>query len=425
MEIIKWKKRSLIFTFIIFTLITIFCPIKSYAIDVYCDSAILIDAKTGNVLYEKNSNQKAYPASTTKILTAYIALSQGYSMDEEIIPSKYSVMSVPKGSSIAYFSEGEKLTLEQVLYGLMLPSGNDAANILAEHISGSVSNFADLMNTTASNLGAVDSNFVNANGLHDANHYTTAADLAKIAYNAMKNDKFREIVSQSKYEMPATNVSKTKRNFINTNKLLTSGGEYFFPYATGIKTGYTTQAGNCLVASASKDGLDLITVVLGGRIIPVNKSTVYLDTLTLFNYGFENYHNQQLLAQNQIVTSCIPKKSRKETLNLSAGSGLNVTVKNGDTPVFDKIITLNDNIVAPIKKGDILGTVSYTRDGENIGIINLLAQNDIEKEPVIFVILRILLYFVVSVIILGVGLRIFNKIRKFIKKVSKKGKKVK
>lgn len=425
MEIIKWKKRSLIFTFIIFTLITIFCPIKSYAIDVYCDSAILIDAKTGNVLYEKNSNQKAYPASTTKILTAYIALSQGYSMDEEIIPSKYAVMSVPKGSSIAYFSEGEKLTLEQVLYGLMLPSGNDAANILAEHISGSVSNFADLMNTTASNLGAVDSNFVNANGLHDANHYTTAADLAKIAYNAMKNDKFREIVSQSKYEMPATNVSKTKRNFINTNKLLTSGGEYFFPYATGIKTGYTTQAGNCLVASASKDGLDLITVVLGGRIIPVNKSTVYLDTLTLFNYGFENYHNQQLLAQNQIVTSCIPKKSRKETLNLSAGSGLNVTVKNGDTPVFDKIITLNDNIVAPIKKGDILGTVSYTRDGENIGIINLLAQNDIEKEPVIFVILRILLYFVVSVIILGVGLRIFNKIRKFIKKVSKKGKKVK
>ncbi len=425
MKKIKHKKIPLIFTFFIFILITVLCPIKSYALDVYCDSAILIDAKTGNVLYEKNSNQKAYPASTTKILTAYIALSQGYSMDTEIIPSRYAVMSIPQGSTLAYFSEGEKLTLEQVLYGLLLPSGNDAANILAEHVSGSISNFVDLMNTTARNLGATNSNFVNANGLHDDNHYTTAADLAKIAYNAMKIEKFREIVSQSKYEMPATNVSKTKRPFNNTNKLLTSGGEYFFSAANGIKTGYTSQAGNCLVASASKDGLDLITVVLGGRIIPVNKSTVYLDTLTLFNYGFENYHNQQLIAQNQFVTTCIPKKSRKETLNLSAGSGLNVTVKNGDTPVFDKIITLNDNIVAPIKKGDVLGTVSYTRDGETIGIINLLAQNDVEKEPVIFVILRILLYLVISVIILGVGLRIFNEIRKFIKKISKKRKKVK
>jgi D-alanyl-D-alanine carboxypeptidase len=409
------KRFLLLFVFTFLLLIS-----KSYAIDVYSNSAILIDGKTGEVLFEKNSNQKVYPASTTKILTAYIALSQGYTMKEQIIPSRTAVMSVPKGSSLAYFSENEILNLEQVLYGLMLPSGNDAANILAEHISGSVSDFADLMNSTAKNLGAINSNFVNANGLHNDNHYTTAADLAKIACACMKIEKFREIVSQSKYDMPATNISKTSRTFLNTNKLLLSGGEYFYPYATGIKTGFTTQAGNCLVASASKDGLDLISVVLGGSIIPVNKSTAFTDTISLFDYGFENYHNEQLVAQNKIITSCVPKKSGKKTLNLAAADSLNITVKNGDTPVFDHVTTINNKIVAPINKGDVLGTISYTMDGKPIGIVNLVAQDDVKKEHVIFVILRILLYFVISVIILGVSLRIFNEIRKFIKRNRRK-----
>ncbi len=409
------KRFLLLFVFTFLLLIS-----KSYAIDVYSNSAILIDGKTGEVLFEKNSNQKVYPASTTKILTAYIALSQGYTMKEQIIPSRTAVMSVPKGSSLAYFSENEILNLEQVLYGLMLPSGNDAANILAEHISGSVSDFADLMNSTAKNLGAINSNFVNANGLHNDNHYTTAADLAKIACACMKIEKFREIVSQSKYDMPATNISKSSRTFLNTNKLLLSGGEYFYPYATGIKTGFTTQAGNCLVASASKDGLDLISVVLGGSIIPVNKSTAFTDTISLFDYGFENYHNEQLVAQNKIITSCVPKKSGKKTLNLAAADSLNITVKNGDTPVFDHVTTINNKIVAPINKGDVLGTISYTMDGKPIGIVNLVAQDDVKKEHVIFVILRILLYFVISVIILGVSLRIFNEIRKFIKRNRRK-----
>ena len=409
------KRFLLLFVFTFLLLIS-----KSYAIDVYSNSAILIDGKTGEVLFEKNSNQKVYPASTTKILTAYIALSQGYTMKEQIIPSRTAVMSVPKGSSLAYFSENEILNLEQVLYGLMLPSGNDAANILAEHISGSVSDFADLMNSTAKNLGATNSNFVNANGLHNDNHYTTAADLAKIACACMKIEKFREIVSQAKYDMPATNIAKTSRTFLNTNKLLLSGGEYFYQYATGIKTGFTTQAGNCLVASASKDGLDLISVVLGGSIIPVNKSTAFTDTISLFDYGFENYHNEQLVAQNKIITSCVPKKSGKKTLNLAAADSLNITVKNGDTPVFDHVTTINNKIVAPINKGDVLGTISYTMDGKPIGIVNLVAQDDVKKEHVIFVILRILLYFVISVIILGVGLRIFNEIRKFIKRNRRK-----
>lgn len=386
--------------------------------DIHCNSAILIDARTGDVLFEKNSNKQAYPASTTKILTAYIALSQNQDMSTEIIPSRNSVMSVPSGSSIAYFSEGEKLTLEQVLFGLLLPSGNDAANILAEHISGSTSNFAELMNVTAEKLGAKNSHFTNPSGLHDNDHYTTAADLAKIAYNVMKIPKFKEIVSQSRYTMPKTNVSKTDRTFINTNKLLVSG-EYYYESANGIKTGYTSQAGNCLVSSASKDGVELIAVVLGGHTIPVGKSAVYTDTINLFNFGFNNYHNNQLVAPSNLITTVVPKKSGKQTLELITDSSINVLVENGETPTFEKIVSLNEKIVAPIKKGDVLGTLTYTENGEICEIVNLVAKTDIEKEHWFWVILKILISFVVSVIILGVFLRLFNDIRKNIKKKRK------
>lgn len=407
------KKLFIILCF--FILISNICIAATPNFDVHCNSAILIDARTGNVLYEKNSNKQAYPASTTKILTAYIALSQNQDMNTEIIPSRNSVMSVPSGSSIAYFSENEKLTLEQVLFGLLLPSGNDAANILAEHISGSNANFAELMNVTAEKLGATNSHFTNPSGLHDNEHYTTAADLAKIAYHVMKIPKFKEIVSQSRYTMPKTNVSKTDRTFINTNKLLTSG-EYYYESATGIKTGYTSQAGNCLVSSASKDGVELIAVVLGGHTIPVGKSAIYTDTINLFNFGFSNYHNNQLVAPSNLITTVVPKKSGKQTLELITDSPINVLVENGDTPTFEKIISLNEKIVAPIKKGDVLGTLTYTKNEEIAGIVNLVAKTDIEKEHWFWVALKILISFVVSVIILCVFLRLFNDIKKNIKK---------
>lgn len=378
--------------------------------DVYCSSAVLIDARTGNVLFEKNANQKSYPASTTKILTALITLQKEPDLQKEIVVSKKAVMSVPKGSSIAYFSANEKLTIEQVLYGLLLPSGNDAANILAEQISGSNQEFAVLMNETAHSLGAKDSNFTNPSGLHDDNHFTTASDIAKIAKEAMKYPKFREIVSQSRFVMPETNVSKS-RSFLTTNNLL-AGGEYFYEYATGIKTGYTSQAGNCLVSSATKDGAELICITLGGNNIPVGKSAVCIDSINLLNFGFENYYNKKLISQNEILTSVTPKKSGGKTLNLCADASINILVENLDTSTFDQKISLSKKISAPIKKGDVFGTVSYYKGNELIGISNLVASEDIEKEAWYWVVLKFLIYFVISVIILGILLRIFNEVRK-------------
>lgn len=389
-------------------------------------SAILIDARTGDVLFEKESNKKCYPASTTKILTAYIALTSGKELNSEVIPSRNAVITVPVGSSLAYFSANEKLTLEQVLNGLLIKSGNDAANILAEYISGSSSEFVKLMNKTAKELGAVNSNFVNPHGWHNDEHYTTASDLAKIAKKVMEIETFRHIVSQSSFEMPVTNVSKETRRFVNTNKLLLSGGEYFYPYATGIKTGYTSQAGNCLISSAEKDGIRLISVVLGGHNIPVGKSAAYIDTQALFEYGFENYHNQQLVSKNQIVTSVIPSNGKrinlfkKDTLKLVADKSIHSLVPNGETPTFEKIVTVNEKIKAPIKKGDVLGTVTYKKDDNIIEIINLLAEKDIRKENFLWKLLRMLILFVLSVILIGVMLRIFNEIRKRVKRYKRR-----
>lgn len=398
-----------------------FCFAENIDFDLNCEAAILIDANTGNILYENNAYKKAYPASTTKVLTALVALTEKNDLSEEVIPSHYAVYSVPSGSSIAYFSEDEKLTLEQVLYGLMLPSGNDAANIIAEHVSGSIDDFCDLMNTKAKELGAKNTHFVNANGLHDSNHYTTAYDLSLFAKEAMKIEKFREIVSTYHYVMPSTNRSDTNRDFYNTNKLLTPNGEYSYEYATGIKTGFTSNAKNCLISSAEKDGIELICVVLGGLNTPDNKSAVYTDTLNLLNYGFKQFETYNILNKNSNIATLTFKYAKDDIpLTVINQNSIETPIQKNLEPNLEQAISYNNNLQLPIKKGDVVGSVSYYLNDLCVGSSNLVANNDIEKESLIIyygrIILKWLLYVILSVIIFGVVLRLFNEIRKKIKK---------
>ena len=398
-----------------------FCFAENIDFELNCDSAILIDAKTGNVLFENNAYKKSYPASTTKVLTALVALNNETDYSKKVIPSHYAVYSVPSGSSIAYFSEDEELTFEQVLYGLMLPSGNDAANIIAEHISGSIDEFANLMNNYAKELGAKNTHFVNANGLHDVNHYTTAYDLSLFAREAMKLEKFREIVSTYHYVMPSTNRSDTNRDFYNTNKLLVPNGEYFYENATGIKTGFTSVAKNCLISSAKKDGVELICVVLGGLNTPNNKSAVYTDTINLLNYGFEQYEKYTILNKNSNISTMSLKYSKnKVPLTIVNDQDIVTNIQKETTHNFEEAISYNYDLKVPIKKGDIVGTITYYENDMCIGSSNLIAANDVEKEFLLFYYFRkiatLLLYVILCVIILGVCLRIFNEIRKKIKK---------
>jgi len=372
-------------------------------LNIYSPAAILIDANSGNILYEKKSNEKMYPASTTKVLTALITLEHIGDLSKQITVSRNAVNSVPVGSSIAGYRAGEIVTIEQVLNTVLICSANDGANILAEEVAGSIDDFVILMNQTAKGLGANSSNFVNAHGFHDPNHYSTAHDLALITKYAMKNEKFREIVCKTDYTIEPTNKVEEARYFLNTNRLLRKG-QYYMADAKGIKTGYTSQAGNCLISFASRNGVDLISVVLGGKVLPDNKSEVYEDSTTLLNYGLYNYSNQTILSEGTVIQEVIPKKSGKETLQIIAQNTINAIVENGATPNFETIIDIDKNIEAPIEAGQKLGKITYKSNNIIIGETNLVAGNNVKKQNILLIllgwILKIILLFISLIILL-------------------------
>ncbi len=273
--------------FIICNLLIVFNSFMPNIIHVnaYTNSAeIVMEINTNRVVYSKNANIKKYMASTTKILTA-ITIIENCNLDEEVVIKSESVGI--EGSSI-YLEKGEKLTVRQLLYGLMLRSGNDCAHALAIHCSNNIESFALLMNETAKKIGAENSNFVNPHGLHDDNHYTTAYDLALISCYAMKNDNFREIVSTKSIKIPFT-TRNTNRVLINKNKMLKE-----FSGSTGIKTGYTKKAGRCLVSSCKRNGIEFICVVLNcGPMFEVSK--------TLLTNAFEQYTNYKIMESDNII----------------------------------------------------------------------------------------------------------------------------
>ncbi len=270
---------------------------------IYSESAILMESKTGKVLYEKNMNERKYPASTTKILTAIIALEK-CELNETAVASANAVNEIKSGYTKANIQVGETFTIEQLLNVMMVQSANEAATIIAEHISGNVEEFSKLMNQKAQEIGCKNSNFVNANGVHSDNHYSTAYDLALIARYCMENDKFRSLANMMECSLPRTEFwqdeqveENGERVFKNTNKLLLSDNKYYYPYAIGIKTGFTTPAKNCLISASNKDGFETIAIVLHAESTEEGESARYLDTINLFEYGYNNYKLEDILKE--------------------------------------------------------------------------------------------------------------------------------
>jgi serine-type D-Ala-D-Ala carboxypeptidase (penicillin-binding protein 5/6) len=248
-------------------------------------AAILMNSENGDVLYARNFNRSMAPASTTKIMTAIIAIEKG-DLERKVVIS--ATAAVIPGSSM-YLRKGEVITLRNLLYGLLLSSGNDAATAIAETIAGTEKKFAVMMNEKARELGMLSTSFKNASGLPAVGHYTTAYDLALLARYALKNPVFSEIVKTKTASIPASRSSRTS-SLTNHNKLL-----WQYPYTTGIKTGYTRKAGKCLVASATQNEVTLISVVLKSDIM-------YNDSITLFDYGFNNIKmNEQ--TTNEVSTT--------------------------------------------------------------------------------------------------------------------------
>lgn len=253
------------------------------SLDLDGESAILIDADSGAVLYEKNADTRHYPASITKIMTVYLALQNG-DLNQTLVASATAIDNIDRKSSHIWLDYGEEISLKDACFAAIMASANDASNVLAEGIGENQDHFAEMMNEAAAAAGAKNTHFVNAHGLPDDDHYTTAYDMAMITRQAMQNEQFREIFGTLTYEMQPTNKQKDVRYFASGNEMLKKG-KLFYQYATGGKIGWTEDAGYTIVTSAAKDGVNLIAVVLKNS----SKDARYADTQTLFEYGFSHF----------------------------------------------------------------------------------------------------------------------------------------
>ncbi len=266
------------------------------------ESAVLMDAKTGQVLYEKNMHMELYPASITKILTILLGIEHG-NLQDMVTMSKEAVFSILRGSSHIALEEGEQITLEQALMAAMLPSANDASNGIAEHISGSDLKFAQLMNQRAREAGALNSNFINPHGLPNDSHVSTAYDMAMITRAALQNDKFREIFGTVRHTISPTNKQPKSRDLWSEHRMLTTN-RFNYEGVIGGKTGYTQKSQNTLVTAARRGDRELIAVVMKSQ-----NYVVYTDTVALFDYGFNQFTETRIFPSNFVI----PSRGNEET----------------------------------------------------------------------------------------------------------------
>ena len=417
----KFKRYLIHFFIIILIILNTLCPLSLAAQtnlentpSISAEAAILIDARTGAVLFEKNSETKMYPASTTKILTSIIALEK-CNLDDIVTVQNSAIKTIPAGYSSAYLSEGEQISVKDLLKVFLVHSANDAGNILAEHISGSVDNFSNLMNEKANEIGCKNSHFLNPSGIHDDNHYTTAEDLAKIASYCMKNSTFRAIVSMKSCTIDPTNKSDA-RTYKNTNDLLNPSSKYYISECVGIKTGYTSEAKNCLISAFTKNNLNLISVVLGAPTLESGASTRCTDSIELYKYGYSTYSIETLATKGSTMQTIEIENATEESQNLNLILEDDVTLlKNIKKPNDSFQITLKNNISAPIKENDVLGTVTYTSCGLE-STTNLIASHDVEaKTDYTKIIILIIIFVIITLILI-----LIMKIKKNNKKKSKK-----
>ncbi|SEG00511.1 D-alanyl-D-alanine carboxypeptidase [Caloramator fervidus] len=330
-------------------------------INVNAEGAILVDLNSGEILYEKNKDLKLAPASTTKIMTALLTIENTNLNDKVIIGKKPPFAD---GSKI-YLLEGEELTVEQLLNALLLESANDAAQALAEYISGSEEQFSKLMNKRAQELGCKNTNFLNASGLYDDNHYTSAYDLYLITKKAFEYPIFREIISKKNYIIPPTNKQPQKRYLYNHNKLLNGNKKYNYKWANGVKTGYTIKAKHTFVGSATKDDRTLIVVILK------SDSNYYNDVIKLFEYGFNEFETKLILDKNTAVYNITFGNT---SIPLYPKEDVYVTLKKNESfNELEKRINLIPQIKS-IKKGDILGSIDIYKNNILLKSVPLISN---------------------------------------------------
>ena len=365
-------------------------------------SIYLMDSRTTKPLYTKDENTKMYPASTTKIMTAILTL-ENCDLDEVATASYSALSNIPEGYTTADIQIGEQLTIEQLLELLLVHSANDAANVLAEYIGGSIDSFVSMMNTKLNDLGLTNTHFTNAYGLHDDNHYTTAHDLSFLMKYCLQNETFRKISGQASCAIPATNMWGP-RKYDSTNQLLIAVDDYYYQYVFSGKTGFTSQAKHCLVTAAYNNDLELICVVLGN-------DDRFNVTRSLYEYAFSSYELKNVINENDVVTNITISGASNNTksLDLLISEAIPALVETNTDTELTPIIDLNDNISAPISQGDVLGKVTYSINGVNY-TTNLIASHDVEKSNIT----SYLVFGLVAIIFIFIIFGILNHRKKLI-----------
>ena len=352
--------KSCIIPLVIILMTTCF-PQNSLAVSISAQYACVMNAQTGQVIFEKNAYEKHSMASTTKIMTALLAL-ENAGKNELVTVSANAAGT--EGSSI-YLKAGEIIPMDDLLYGLMLESGNDAAIAVAEHVGGSVDYFAKMMTARAMEIGAKNTQFKNPNGLDEEGHYTTAYDLALITRTALLNPRFAEIVSTKRKSIPATE-NGVARSFSNHNKLLS-----LYTGCTGVKTGFTKKTGRCLVSAAEREHVSLICVTL-------NAPNDWSDHKTLLDHAFANESARPLVIKDMVLKTLPVKNGNHATLDLLAAEDFFLSVSGGEGLGKVRLTyQLPSSITAPITIGTKIGQVQITYDGKPLKEIDLLAGTDI------------------------------------------------
>jgi len=367
-------------------------PASLMSDQLYAQSAILINQDTGTVLFEKAADVRMNPASTTKIMTALLALEYGDINSVVTIPS--AAADIPSDSSVVPVTVGEEMTFVDLLYGFMLKSGNDAGNAIAVLVAGSVDSFVDMMNQRAAELGCTNTHFVNPHGYTAEGHYTTARDMAIITQEAMKHQLFRKIVSAGEHTMNPSNL-RGEMIVRNSNMLVVWGSEYRYKYATGVKTGTTSAAGQCLVGSATKDGINLISVVFKSTVVFPHAK--WQDTTRLMEYGFAQYQTYNFAQLYDMMNVVVPISGAAEgdasggMIGLEAvmnrsGSYEATVLRSEERALLEDFrsrvnIEYTTELVAPIEYGTIIGKLTFTPEEGDVITAVLVADRSVAAAP--------------------------------------------
>ena len=357
--------------------------------DIQADAALLVEMGTGKILYSRNQRTRLEPASVTKIMTALIAI-EAYEngevgLHDTVTASSTSQEDLIEGGSTQSIKPGEMMAYMDLLYCALMASANEACNILAEHVSGDIETFVKRMNERADELGCTDTKFANTHGLPNEEHYTNAWDLYLIMEEALKHELFASIIGETVYTTNVTNLFDARR-LKNTNALLHNDSEYFYEFCTGGKTGSTTSAGYCLAATASKEDMGLISIVLGAESVRVDGSwqmriMSYAETKRLFEWGYENYSYRPIISKSDLIVEVpVEMGDGVNSITLSPQEEL-VLLLSGEDTISDfkkEIVIYSENatggISAPVNAGDVIGEMTVYRGEENLGTIKLLSN---------------------------------------------------